>query len=77
MDQSTIDAITGHAPETIASKHYDGGATIDHKLAALMLLPLPTAVGRLISYQANFVDRYGNMLTKGIEAHRKKHARST
>lgn len=77
VDQSIIDSITGHAPETIASKHYDGGPTIAHKLAALMLLPVPTAIERLSSYQANFVDRYGNVLSKSIAAHRKKHARST
>lgn len=77
VDQTIIDSITGHAPETIASKYYDGGPTIGHKLAALMLVPIPPAVGRLVSYKANFVDRYGNMLSKGIAAHRKKHARFT
>lgn len=76
LDQSIIDAITGHAPETIASKHYDGGATIEHKLAALMHLPIPPALERLVSYQVNFVDRFDKILTKGIAAHRKNHPRT-
>lgn len=69
VDQSIIDAITGHAPETIASKHYDGGATVEQRLAALLHLPVPTAVMRLVNYQRDFVDRFGDALTKRIAAH--------
>lgn len=76
VDQSIIDAITGHAPETIASKYYDGGATVEHRLAALMHLPVPAAVMRLVNYQRDFVDRFGDTLTRSIAAHRKKHART-
>ena len=76
VDQSVIDAITGHQPETIASKHYDGGATIEHKRSALMHLPIPVAVMHLTSYQANFVDRFGHTLAKSIAGHRKKHSRT-
>ncbi|WP_278406868.1 DUF6538 domain-containing protein [Pseudomonas rhodesiae] len=76
VDQSIIDAITGHASQTIASKHYDGGATVEHKLTALMHLPVPAAVKLLISYKANFVDRFGDILTKSMAAHRKKHPRT-
>jgi len=75
VDQTVIDAITGHAPETIAGKHYDGGATIAHKLAALKLLPIPNAITRLTSYQVDFVDRFGDKLTKSIESHRQRHPR--
>jgi len=76
LHQSTVDAITGHAPETIASRHYDEGATIEQKLAALMFLPIPDALQRLNSYQVNFVDRFGDKLTKGIASHRRKHPRT-
>lgn len=77
LDQSIIDAITGHAPETIAGRHYDGGATAEHKLAALMQLPIPDAIRRLTSYQADFIDRFGEVLTKSIATHRRKHPRQT
>lgn len=76
VDQSIIDAITGHAPQTIASKHYDGGATVEHKLAALLHLPIPTAITQLTSYQVDFVDRFGSILTRSMAAHRKKHPRT-
>jgi integrase len=75
VDQTVIDAITGHAPDTIAAKHYDGGATIEHKLSALKLLPVPNAITRLTSYKVDFVDRFGDKLTKSIESHRKRHPR--
>ncbi|WP_226687223.1 site-specific integrase [Stutzerimonas stutzeri] len=75
VDQTVIDAITGHAPDTIAAKHYDGGATIEHKLSALKLLPVPNAITRLTSYKVDFVDRFGDKLTKSIESHRQRHPR--
>ncbi|MCQ4303732.1 site-specific integrase [Stutzerimonas frequens] len=75
VDQTVIDAITGHAPNTIAGKHYDGGATIEHKLAALKLLPIPEAIQRLKSYQADFADRFGAVLRKSITSHRARHPR--
>ena len=76
VDQSVIDSITGHAPETVASKHYDGGATLEQKLAALMHLPIPAAVRCLTSYKADFVDRFGETLTKAINSHRLKRPRT-
>lgn len=75
LDRSIIDAITGHLPQTIAGKHYDEGATVHQKLNALLLLPMPTAIQSLTSYQVDFVDRFGNVLTKSIQGHRRKHAR--
>ena len=60
IDQSIIDAITGHAPETIASKHYDAGATVQQKLDALLHQPIPQAMANLTNYQASFVDRFGS-----------------
>ena len=76
VDQSIIDAITGHTPETIASKHYDAGATIQQKLDALLHQPIPIAMAKLISYEANFVDRFGDTLTKSIASHRRSHPRT-
>lgn len=76
IDQTIIDAITGHAPETIAGRHYDDGATIEHKLTALKLLPIPEAIQRLISYQENFVNRFGAVLAKSIKSHRSRRART-
>lgn len=76
IHQSTVDGITGHAPETIASRHYDEGATIEQKLAALMFLPIPAAIQRLTSYQVNFVDRFGDVLAKSIASHRVKYPRT-
>ena len=75
LDQSIIDAIIGHAPETIAGKHYDGGATIEHKLSALNLLPIPQAIKRLTNYQTDFVDRFGRALSVSMATHRKRHPR--
>lgn len=75
VDQTVIDAITGHAPETVASKHYDGGATLKQKLSALELLPIPNALKRLTSYQENFVERFGKILISSIASHRKRHSR--
>ncbi|QOE08401.1 site-specific integrase [Pseudomonas asiatica] len=75
VDQTVIDAITGHTPDNVASRHYDGGATIEHKLSALSLLPIPEAIKRLTSYQNDFVDRFGNMLSASIENHRKRRPR--
>lgn len=74
--QSTIDAITGHAPQTIAGKHYDRGATMQHKLDALKLLPGPVAIQRLTSYQADFVDRFGEILARSINSHRQRRPRT-
>ncbi|MDD1041631.1 integrase, partial [Pseudomonas sp. TNT2022 ID291] len=76
LDQSIIDAITGHAPETIAGKHYDGGATIEQMLGALMLLPIPIAMKNITSYKINFEERFGSTLVKSILTHRKRHNRS-
>lgn len=76
VDQTVIDAITGHVPETIASRHYDGGPTIEHKMAALKLLPIPEAVQRIYSYQVNFVDRFCDVLHKSIVSHRRKYSRT-
>lgn len=75
IDQTIIDAITGHAPETVAGKHYDGGATVEQMLAALKLLPSPSAMQKLTSYKVDFVDRLGHILTKSIESHRQRHPR--
>lgn len=75
IDQTVIDAITGHAPETIAGRHYDGGATIEQKLAALVLLPIPNAIKHLSGYEKDFAQRYGLVLSKSINSHRKKHPR--
>lgn len=73
--QSTIDAITGHAPQTIAGKHYDRGATIQQKLDALILLPIPDAIKNIKSYQHNFVCRFGETLTKSLKSHRQRRPR--
>lgn len=75
IHEDTIDAITGHAPQTISGKHYDAGATLEQKLHALGYLPTSLAIERLISYQVNFVDRFGDILSKSIAAHRKKYPR--
>ncbi|MDB1113852.1 site-specific integrase [Pseudomonas extremaustralis] len=75
VDQSIIDAITGHAPDTTASKYYDAGATIQQKLDALMHQPISAAIERLVSYKVNFEDRFGDTLTKSVAAHRNKHRR--
>ncbi|MNM66135.1 hypothetical protein D3C81_776050 [compost metagenome] len=75
VDQTIIDAITGHKPDTIASRHYDGGATIGHKLSALSLLPIPQAIKQLTSYQNDFVERFGTKLSASIASHRKRHPR--
>lgn len=76
IDQTIIDAITGHVPNTIASRHYDGGATISQKLEALKLLPIPESLKRLKSYQVDFVARYGNVLSRSISGHRIRHPRT-
>ncbi|MDY7068719.1 hypothetical protein PsexTeo8_52400 [Pseudomonas extremaustralis] len=76
VDQSIIDAITGHTPDTIPSKHYDAGATIQQKLDALLHQPIPIAMANLISYKENFIDRFGDTLIKSIAAHRKKYPRT-
>jgi integrase len=75
VDQSIIDAIVGHAPETIAGKHYDGGPTIGQMLSALQLLPIPKAIQQLTSYQINFIERFGETLAKSISSHQRKHPR--
>ena len=62
IDQTTIDSIAGHTPEDTAGRHYDGGPTIEHKLAALMHLPIPIAMQRLTSYKFDFVERFGERL---------------
>lgn len=74
--QSTIDAITGHTPQTIAGKHYDRGATLQQKLDALKLLPVPKAIQRLTNYQTDFVNRFGETLTKSIKSHRRRRPRT-
>lgn len=71
LDRSIIDAITGHAPQSIAGKHYDNGATIQQMLNALKLLP-PPAIQRLTSYQVNFVERFGEILHRSILSHRRR-----
>lgn len=75
VDQTVIDAITGHAPETIADRHYDGGPTTEHMLAALRLIPIPEAISRLTNYQVDFAERYGSLLAKSIASHRRRHPR--
>lgn len=77
LDKTIIQAIVGHAPEDMAGRYYDEGATIEQMLAALMLLPIPAAVQRLTSYQVDFVDRFGTVLAKSITGHRRKHPRLT
>ncbi|WP_240923340.1 site-specific integrase [Metapseudomonas otitidis] len=76
IDQTIIDAITGHVPESIAGKHYDGGATTEQMLTALKLLPMPIAIGKLTSYQVDFVERFDGILRKSIESHRQRHPRT-
>ena len=76
LDQTTANAITGTVPTDTAGRHYDGGATIEHKLAAIKLLPIPAAIARLTSYKVDFVERFGDKLTKSIISHRKKHPRT-
>lgn len=49
---------------------------MEQMLAALTLLPIPSAIQRLTSYQVDFVDRFGSVLTKGIASHRRKHPRT-
>jgi integrase len=77
IDQSIIDAISGHTPETIAGRHYDGGATIAHKLEALKQIPIPNAIKRLTSYQKDFAERFGKRLENSIKKHRMKYPRKT
>ena len=76
IDKTTVDAITGHRPTDIAGINYDDGATIEHKLAALKLLPIPEAMKQLTSYQVDFVDRFGDILKRSIETHRSRHPRT-
>lgn len=76
LDQTTANAITGKVPTDTAGRHYDGGATIEHKLAAVKLLPIPDSITRLTSYQVDFVERFGDTLTKSIISHRRKHPRT-
>ncbi|MOA10467.1 hypothetical protein D3C78_1303560 [compost metagenome] len=75
IDQTVTNAIAGRAAQDTAGKHYDDGATIQHKLEALMLLPIPEAIQRLTSYQMDFVDRFGEVLTKSIQSHRRRRPR--
>ena len=76
VDQSIIDAITGHAPETTASKYYDAGATTQQKLDALLHQLIPAAVENLTSYRVNFEDRFSSTLSKSVAAHRRKYPRT-
>lgn len=76
LDKTIIQAIVGHTPEDMAGRHYDEGATVEQMLAALMLLPIPTAIQRLTGYQGDFVERFGDVLTKSIQSHRHRHART-
>ncbi|MNC82183.1 hypothetical protein D3C75_1355910 [compost metagenome] len=76
MDSTIIDAITGHAQKDTAGRHYDGGATMEQKMAALKLLPIPQVMQQLTSYQVDFVDRFGDVLTKSIQSHRRRHPRT-
>lgn len=76
LDRTTANAITGTVPTDTAGKHYDNGATIEHKLAAVKLLPIPEAITRLTSYQVDFTERFGSTLTKSIDNHRRKHPRT-
>lgn len=76
LDRTTANAITGTAPTDTAGKHYDDGATIEHKLAAVKLLPIPKAMMRLTSYQVDFIERFGSTLTKSIDNHRRKRPRT-
>lgn len=75
IHENTIDAITGHAPQTISGKYYDAGATIEQKLSALLYLPLPVAIQELTSYTVNFAERFGPILSRSIASHRRKHGR--
>lgn len=76
IDQTVIDAITGHTPEDIAGRHYDGGPSISHKLDALKNLPIPPALQNLKSYKINFTTRFGERLSNSIIRHRKKYPRT-
>jgi hypothetical protein len=46
-----------------------------HKLEALSLLPMPDAIRRLTSYKVDFVDRFGDVLVKSINSHRRRRPR--
>lgn len=76
IDRTVTNAIAGRAAQDMGGKHYDGGATIRHKLEALMLLPIPAAIERLSSYQVDFIDRFGDILSKSIKSHRIRRSRT-
>lgn len=75
IDKTVTDAIAGRVAQDMGGIHYDGGATIRHKLEALNLLPMPDAIRRLTSYKVDFVERFGERLTKSIESHRRRRPR--
>jgi len=70
IDSTVRDAIAGRVQTDMGGMHYDGGPTIQHKLDALMLLPIPDAVSTLTSYKVNFVERFGATLERSIRSHR-------
>lgn len=75
IDKTVTDAISGRAAQDMGGIHYDGGASIRHKLEALNLLPMPDAIRQLTSYQVDFVDRFGDTLIKSIKSHRSRRPR--
>lgn len=76
IDKTVTDAISGRAARDMGGLHYDEGAAIRHKLEALKLLPIPEAIQRLTSYQVDFVERFGEKLTKSIKSHRDRRPRT-
>lgn len=76
IDKTVTDAISGRAAQDMGGIHYDGGASIRHKLEALNLLPMPDAIRRLTNYQTDFVDRFGETLIKSIKSHRCRRPRT-
>ncbi len=75
IDKTVTDAIAGRVAQDMGGIHYDGGATIRHKLEALNLLPMPDAIRRLTSYKVDFVDSFGDVLVKSINSHRRRRPR--
>lgn len=76
LKQTLINAITGHREKDVQGRHYDNGPTIELKLDALLLMPVPEAIQRLKGYKPDFADRFGDTLTKSIASHRSRYPRT-
>ncbi|SEJ33076.1 hypothetical protein SAMN05216201_10770 [Pseudomonas linyingensis] len=75
VDKTIANAIAGRAAQDMGGRHYDRGATVQHKLSALLMLPMPEAVRGLTSYRVDFVDRFGDIVAKSIKSHRRRRPR--